>query len=77
MNPALSSSPWLATSTPEGASRNVRPKSVLMRMANRLQATDFSHQDRQGVVPLHLPTPDSQYAIKHADSFLQWMASAR
>jgi hypothetical protein len=46
-------------------------------MANRLQAKDLSHQDRQGVVTLHLPTPDSQYAIKHADSFLQWMALAR
>src|SRR5215210_1093487 len=39
MNPARSKSPWLATSTPEGASRKVEPKSVLIRMADRFQAT--------------------------------------
>jgi hypothetical protein len=32
MNPALSKSPWLATSTSEGAWRNVRPNIVLIRI---------------------------------------------
>src|SRR5215212_4274467 len=77
MNPALSSSPWLATSTLEVASRNVRAKSVLMRMANRLQATGYRLQDHRGVTPLHLPNPVCHYTLEHADSSLQRTNSAR
>jgi hypothetical protein len=77
MNPALSSSLWLATSTSEGASRNVRPNIVLIRMANRLQATGFRLQDCQEGVPVTPPTFVSHRMIKHTYSFPKWMASAR
>jgi hypothetical protein len=49
---------------------------MLMRIANRLQATGFRLQDRQGVTPLHSPNPVSHYALDHTDSFLQRMNSA-
>src|SRR5436190_10403516 len=41
MNPARNSSLWLATSTSEGASRNVCPKSLLIRIKVLLTAYCF------------------------------------
>src|SRR5215212_5367225 len=43
MNPARSNNLCPSTSTPEGASRNVRPNIMLMRIANRPQLCSGSH----------------------------------
>src|SRR5215212_4387779 len=44
MNPARSNNLCPSTSTPEGASRNVRPNIMLMRIANRPQVSGYRPQ---------------------------------
>jgi hypothetical protein len=50
---------------------------MLMRMADRLQATGFRLQDFQEGVPVHPPTSVSHQMIKHTYSLLRRMASTR